>query len=51
MLFALILGISVIMITPESASGIWFVGVCIGFYGLVHTLVLYFNQKKLNKND
>lgn len=51
MFFALILGISVIMITPEGASGFWFIGVCVGAYGLIHSLVVYFNQKKLNKND
>lgn len=51
MLFAFILGMSIIMITPDGASGLWFIGICVGLYGLVHSLVNYFNQKKLNQRS
>lgn len=45
-LFAFILGVSAAFLNVEGASGWWFVGVCVGFFGLITYLLDYFNQKK-----
>lgn len=50
-IFALILGISIAILNQDEASGWWFIGVCIGIYGLANSLIKYFNDKKLNGKD